>query len=64
VSPQHSRQALAIQRTAIAFARGAWTGLFTIRTLIAVHTASNRPWAVSSWLADAAESIRDFSGWD
>ena len=38
---RHSRRALAIQRSAIAFARGAWTGVFTIRTPIAVNTASN-----------------------
>ena len=34
-------RALAIQRSAIAFARGAWTGVLMIRRPIAVNTASN-----------------------
>ena len=37
----HSRLPLAIQRSAIAFARGARIGVLMIRTPIAVNTASN-----------------------
>ena len=38
---RHSWRALAIQRSAIAFARGAWTGVWMIRTPVALNTASN-----------------------
>jgi hypothetical protein len=38
---RHSQRPLAIQRSAIAFARGVRTGVLTIRTPMAVHTASN-----------------------
>ena len=41
IRSRHSRRALAIWRSASAFARGAWTGVFMIRTPIAVNTASN-----------------------
>ena len=37
---RHSRRALAIQRSAIAFARGAWTGDLMIRIPAAASTAS------------------------
>ncbi len=37
----HSRRALAIHRSQIAFARGAWTGVAMIRMPAAVKTASN-----------------------
>jgi hypothetical protein len=37
----HSRRALAIHRSQIAFARGAWTGVVMIRGPAAVKTASN-----------------------
>ena len=37
----HSRWALAIHRSQIAFARGAWTGVLIIRMPAAVKTASN-----------------------
>jgi len=37
----HSRRALAIHRSQIAFARGAWTGVVMIRMPAAVKTASN-----------------------
>jgi len=37
----HSRRALAIQRSAIAFARGAWTGVLMMRVPAAVRTASD-----------------------
>src|ERR1039457_7156951 len=37
----HSRRALAIHRSQIAFARGAWTGVLIIRRPAAVKTASN-----------------------
>jgi MmyB-like transcription regulator ligand binding domain len=40
IRSRHSRRALAIQRSAIAFARGACTGVLMIRTPIAVKTAS------------------------
>src|SRR6266851_3802500 len=36
----HSRQALATQRSQIAFARGAWTGVVMIRMPVALKTAS------------------------
>ena len=39
----HSRRALAIHRSQMAFARGAWTGVLMIRMPIAVKTASNAP---------------------
>src|SRR5215472_4201205 len=38
---RHSRRALPIQRSAIAFARGACTGVLMTRTPVAVNTASN-----------------------
>lgn len=41
VRSRQSRRALAIQRSAMAFARGAWTGAFTIRPPIAVNAASD-----------------------
>jgi hypothetical protein len=37
----HSRRALAIHRSQIAFVRGAWTGVVMIRMPTAVKTASN-----------------------
>ncbi len=37
----HSRRALAIHRSQIAFARGARTGVVMIRVPVAVKTASN-----------------------
>lgn len=37
----HSRRALAIQRSQMAFARGAWTGVVMICLPVAVKTASN-----------------------
>ena len=37
----HSRRALEIQRSQIAFARGAWTGVLMICMPVAVKTASN-----------------------
>jgi hypothetical protein len=40
VRSRHSRRALPIQRSAIAFARGACTGVLMIRTPMAVNTAS------------------------
>ena len=39
----HSRRALAIQRSQIAFARGARTGVVMTRMPAAVKTASNAP---------------------
>jgi hypothetical protein len=42
IRSRHSRRAPAIQRSAMAFARGAMTGLLIIRTPIALNTASKR----------------------
>jgi hypothetical protein len=41
IRSRHSRRALPIQRSAIAFARGAYTGVRTVRTPMAVNTALN-----------------------
>ena len=41
IRSRHSRRALAIHLSAIAFARGARTGVLMIRTPMAVNTASN-----------------------
>ena len=46
----HSRRALAIHRSQIAFARGAWTGVVMIRMPVAVKTASNAPVYLASGL--------------
>ena len=40
IRSRHSRRALVIHRSAIAFARGAWTGVLMIRTPAAANTAS------------------------
>ena len=52
----HSRRALAIHRSQIAFARGAWTGVAMILMPAAVKTASN----ASVYLASRS-LIRNFS---
>jgi hypothetical protein len=41
IRSRHSRRALPTQRSAIAFARGAWRGLLMIRAPTAVNTASD-----------------------
>ncbi len=41
IRSRHSRRALEIHRSAIAFALGARTGVLMIRVLTAVNTASN-----------------------
>jgi hypothetical protein len=39
IRSRHSPRALAIQRSATAFARGAWTGVLMMRTPIAANPA-------------------------
>jgi hypothetical protein len=50
----HSRRALAIHRSQIALARGAWTGVVMIRMPAAMGTASN----VSVYLASRSLKSR------
>src|ERR1019366_6125962 len=45
----HSRRALAIHRSQMAFARGAWTGVLIIRRPDAVKTASKPSVYLASW---------------
>jgi hypothetical protein len=48
VRSKHSRRALATHRPAIAFARGAWTGVFTVGMPAAVKAASDAAVNVAS----------------
>jgi len=49
IRSRHSRRALAIRRSAIAFALGARTGALMIRTPMAVNTASNAAVNLAAW---------------
>lgn len=55
----HSRRALAIHRSQIAFARGAWTGVVMIRMPAAAKTASN----ASVYLADSVRCLVVVAPW-